>query len=119
MLPMEQIRIHINGIVQGVGFRPFVAKLARQLGVRGTVLNTTAGVRIAAWGSSTLLAEFVRRLRTDAPPAALILSLQAQPVPPEEQEPAPQDFQIIPSAADSSRSTLVSPDLATCPDCLA
>ena len=119
MLPMEQIRIHINGIVQGVGFRPFVAKLARQLGVRGTVLNTTAGVRIAAWGSSALLGEFARRLRTDAPPAALILSLQAQPVPPEEQEPAPQDFQIIPSAADSSRSTLVSPDLATCPDCLA
>ena len=117
MLAMEHAHIHINGIVQGVGFRPFVARLARELGVRGTVLNSTSGVDVQAWGSAQQLEELVRRIRSDAPPAALILSLLSTPVP--GGEPAPQGFQIVPSAADSSRSTLVSPDLATCPDCLA
>ncbi|MGN0039009.1 MAG: carbamoyltransferase HypF [Coriobacteriales bacterium] len=117
MLAMEHAHIHINGIVQGVGFRPFVTRLARELGVRGTVLNSTSGVDVQAWGSAEQLDELARRLVLDAPPAALILSLEREPGP--GAEPAPEGFQIVPSAADSSRSTLVSPDLATCPDCLA
>lgn len=113
----KAIDIHINGIVQGVGFRPFVARLARELGVSGWVCNSTHGVDIRAWGEEQVLDAFTLRLRADAPPAALIVSLVAGAV--AAAGAAPAGFEIVASRVDASRDTLVSPDLATCPDCLA
>ena len=114
----EAFDIHINGIVQGVGFRPFVARLARSLELRGWVRNSTHGVDIRAWGEGTALEQFAEHLRLDAPPAAMIVSLEATAID-AAGEAAPEDFKIVTSEADASRDTLVSPDLATCPDCLA
>ena len=113
----KAVDIHINGIVQGVGFRPFVARLARELGVCGSVCNSTHGVDIRAWGDDQLIGEFARRLRSDAPPAALIVSLELAEAGNASEMLA--GFEIVASKADASRDTLVSPDLATCPDCLA
>ena len=115
------IDIHINGIVQGVGFRPFVARLARELGICGWVLNSTHGVDICAQGADDVLDCFVRRLASDAPPAAVIVSLEVvgSGELPDDAADAPCGFEIRASVADASRNTLVSPDIATCPECLA
>ena len=107
--------IHINGIVQGVGFRPFVARLARQLGVCGTVCNSTNGVEIMAQAEPQVLELFADRLKSDAPAASRIIQLEVMQVEAE----AYEEFLIVPSKADDSRETLVSPDLATCPACRA
>ena len=120
---VKAVDIHINGIVQGVGFRPFVARLARSLGLRGWVRNSTHGVEVRAWGEEAVLEEFAERLRSDAPPAAMISSLEVEPAATTagkgELAEVPAGFEIATSEADNSRDTLVSPDLATCPDCLA
>jgi hydrogenase maturation protein HypF len=64
--------IHIRGVVQGVGFRPFVYNLATGLGLSGWVLNSSSGVEIEAVGLGYVLDEFVERLLSDAPPLARI-----------------------------------------------
>ena len=152
-MSMQAWDIHIDGIVQGVGFRPFVVRLARELGVTGWVLNNVQGVDVHTWGSEDILCEFARRIESDAPPAALVASVEVTQLDvggeadesaaaPETggagavvaargegvaadgediaaNEPGvPRGFSIRPSDADGSRSTLVSPDLATCPQCL-
>ena len=125
--------IHVDGIVQGVGFRPFVARLARARGLHGWVKNAPDGVDIhvevpAAPNSETssaadttgadakrALDAFAKALRTQAPAAARIVSLDVR-------EAAAQgtgSFEIKASAHDGASSTLVSPDLATCDECLA
>ncbi len=119
---VKAVDIYINGIVQGVGFRPFVARLARELGVCGWVRNSTHGVDIRAQAADDVLDAFALRLRADAPVAARIISLEvAEHVAAGDGAGcrAPAGFEILASEADSSRDTLVSPDLATCSDCLA
>src|SRR5512147_1926185 len=73
---LEGRRIALTGTVQGVGFRPFVYRLARETGVAGRVRNDASGVTIEAFGPATVLDAFQRRLRTDRPPAAVIASLE-------------------------------------------
>lgn len=106
--------ITISGIVQGVGFRPFVYRLALRLGVRGTVSNRGDRVEIHAGASPPVLSAFVTALSDEAPPLARIDAITR------ETEPSPQDegFRIIESGA-GTVSVGVVPDIATCPDCRA
>jgi hydrogenase maturation protein HypF len=104
------------GQVQGVGFRPFVYRLARELGLSGWVQNTPQGVVIEVEGAGRAVAAFGRRLPAELPPLARLLSLEVGPALP----PTGADgFRIIESAPGSGHSVLISPDTATCPDCLA
>ena len=107
--------IRVLGVVQGVGFRPFVYRLANELGIVGNVRNTSEDVSILAEGPTSKTEEFVRRLREDAPPLARIRSLSTA-------DTAPQGlsrFSILESSFDPSKGQLVSPDVATCDACLA
>lgn len=114
-LDLHHIRLTAQGIVQGVGFRPFVYRLATELGLVGGVKNALQGVVIDIEGSQTSVAKFLQRLQQELPPHAVIRSLVQQALPPQN----PSQFQIWPSAASGDASTIqVLPDLATCPDCL-
>ena len=70
--PRRRVRIHLRGIVQGVGFRPFVYNLARELGLGGYVLNSSAGLTAEAEGAGAAVDAFARRIVEDAPPLAWI-----------------------------------------------
>ena len=110
---MTRRQIRIRGVVQGVGFRPFVYNLARRLGLAGYVLNSSAGVVTEVEGSPAALDSFVARLRSEAPPLARIdemLVAQIDPL-------GERDFAIRQSQAQEGEFVLVSPDVATCPDC--
>ncbi len=107
-------RIHITGIVQGVGFRPFVYGLATQLGISGWVRNTSAGVDIVAEGLEDRLKSFVNRLAAETPPLAQIDELTVDPCPPDGFE----GFQIIHSEPIPGAFQPVSPDVSICADCL-
>ncbi len=107
----ESIRVH--GLVQGVGLRPTVYRLARQRGLRGTVCNDGGGVTIVVDGASAHIDDFVRALRTQAPPLARIDHIERAPC----ERVADDGFHIQPSIAAPVR-TSVSPDAATCPACL-
>lgn len=106
-------RIRVTGTVQGVGFRPFVWRLARDLGVRGQVLNDGLGVEIIAWCDDVGL--FVQRLRVEAPPLARISGIDVEAA---ETGPAPANFTIVESRTGQA-ATAIASDAATCPDCLA
>ena len=109
-------RIDVDGIVQGVGFRPFVYRLACELGIGGNVCNTPSGVTITAAGDKDSLASFVMRLERDAPPMALVERVRTGPV--SEAQEIPEAFKISPSVQDGAKSTLISPDTTVCEDCL-
>lgn len=104
--------IYLNGIVQGVGFRPFVFKLAEELEIRGWVNNTTKGVNIHAEGEN--LEAFFDRLVKQAPPLAKINISEWQEVKTE----GHLNFQIVESTTIGEPNVLISPDVATCQDCL-
>jgi hydrogenase maturation protein HypF len=111
---MPGVRIEIRGIVQGVGFRPFVYNLAQKCHLRGYVLNDTDGVEVEAEGSKPDLDRFLHGIRSSAPPQSRIVEMKVLKI-------APQgypDFTIRESKKKDTRTVLVSPDLATCPDCL-
>ncbi len=107
-------RIQINGIVQGVGFRPFVYGLAATHGIAGSVANTSAGVIIHAEGDPPALDAFYRDLTEKAPPLAHIIDIATEPAAFEGRT----DFAIVPSAPGADRATLISPDVSVCDDCL-
>ena len=105
----------VAGQVQGVGFRPFVYRLAAREGLSGTVGNTQDGVRIEVQGTPHAVEAFSRALRTECPPLARIVACTAEDIPPLPEE---QDFHIVPSQGGTGHSVLVSPDMGICPDCL-
>ncbi len=114
------VRISVRGVVQGVGFRPFVYSLASRCGVRGWVRNTSAGVEVLAQGTPAEGAAFAERLPAEAPPRSHIAGYEVRKVPPGTavDGPAANDgFVILESAADPCAYQLVSPDIATCGDC--
>jgi hydrogenase maturation protein HypF len=111
--PDEGRRIALTGTVQGVGFRPFVYRLAHATGVRGRVRNDAAGVTIEAFGGPAALDAFERRLRAEHPPAAVIETLERGPIPPEPVE----GFEIVESGPAAERRVALPPDLATCDAC--
>ena len=75
-------RLHVDGVVQGVGFRPFVFNLAESLNLDGWVSNTSDGVFVEIEGPGADLDAFADRLRSDAPPLARIVSVDSAPLPP-------------------------------------
>ena len=113
-MPDEGRRIEIRGTVQGVGFRPWVYRLAREEGIAGRVRNDALGVTIEAFAGGDALEGFVRRLRTEAPPAAVVGEVRMEPIPLERVV----GFEITPSAGGEGRGVSIPPDLATCPECL-
>ncbi len=115
MREQRGIAVQVRGLVQGVGFRPTVWRLARKLQLVGDVLNDCQGVTIRIWGNSENLEKFLLRLHSDSPPLARIDSLDTQPL----DEPAPGDgFRILPSREGEVHTGVV-PDAAICPDCRA
>lgn len=112
---MRHIEIEVRGVVQGVGFRPFVYRLATEHGVQGQVSNDTRGVNITARGDGDQLFLFLKALKDGAPPASVIEKVSVFTRDPFEAH----GFRIAPSAADGPGEVFVSPDIATCGDCLA
>ena len=112
-------RIVVEGVVQGVGFRPFVWRLATELGLTGRVRNAAGRVEVEAAGDSAALDRFARRLRSDAPPRARVdrVSVQALGLA-AAAEPLPSPFEIDESVAADAVERLFPPDIATCDDCL-
>lgn len=117
-------QIEVSGIVQGVGFRPYVYRLATGRHLKGTIHNTPAGVTIEIQGPAETGQDFVEHLPTEAPPLARITSLAVHDLPchPAQvdslQIDSDQDFRIVHSHEGEEIRTLISPDVAVCPDCL-
>jgi hydrogenase maturation protein HypF len=111
----QGLRIEARGIVQGVGFRPFVYAQAKRCGLTGWVRNTSGGVEMQVSGTQTGLQSFLNALTHNLPPLARIDSLASQPCPPD----GSQGFEIIQSQPRPDEFIPVSPDVATCPDCQA
>ena len=110
----NRLKIAVTGIVQGVGFRPFIYQLAKRNELVGYVSNTSDGVIIEAEGEETKLKDFLNGIEREAPPLALITDVTSEPVP----LVAGADFAILKSSADAERKALISPDVCTCADCL-
>jgi len=108
------LRLTINGIVQGVGFRPFVYQLAHQHRLRGEVANTSSGVMVHVEGSKKDIEAFTRDLHEKSPPLAHITEISRSYEPLQGYE----NFTIQASQRRSSRWALISPDMAICDDCL-
>lgn len=119
---LTALKIHVTGIVQGVGFRPFVYRQAKLHLINGWVLNSADGVHIHAEGEENLVDEFCLALSNEAPAASRVEEIEMKEVPLEGFD----SFEIRHSkdektskAGSLAGQTLISPDLATCPDCLA
>ncbi len=110
----QRLALIVRGAVQGVGFRPFVYRLATELNLAGWVNNTAAGVFIEVEGNRDKLETFLTRLSLEKPPRSLIENIETQWLNPV----GYQNFSIRPSSG-GEKNTIVLPDLATCPDCLA
>lgn len=109
---MDTVKIHITGIVQGVGFRPFVYNLANRFGLKGYCLNDSEGVVIEVQGDT--IPGFIDELKASAPPLSKIESLTV-----ERATAAPfENFSIKESKAIEGKSVLISPDIGICKDCL-
>jgi hydrogenase maturation protein HypF len=112
---MKALSLHITGIVQGVGFRPFVYNLALEQGLTGWVLNASDGVHTVVEGDPATVDAFPQAVRDRAPAMAVIETITAEEVEPE----GFRGFEIRESRAEEGAMTLVSPDIATCPECAA
>lgn len=110
----RRVELRVRGLVQGVGFRPFVYRLANKLGLAGSVCNNAQGVLIELEGAPSALLRFEELLRSDLPPLARIDSLEKYSSPPANET----SFRIIESESEGSASVLVLPDVATCSACL-
>lgn len=109
----EGYRLTVRGIVQGVGFRPFVYQLACRWGLRGTVMNSPRGVIIEVEGDKSRLDEFYQALQETPPRLSVISSLEKEEISPQ----GFQGFEILASRGGGAREALVPPDVACCLDC--
>ena len=112
---LTRFRIKVRGIVQGVGFRPFVHRLVKQHGLAGWVRNSSEGAELELEGEEPELRGFLRELRDEAPPLAVIESVECRELP---GAGGHESFRIIGSDRGDHMRTLVSPDTGICPDCL-
>src|SRR3982751_6277603 len=106
-------RFQVSGVVQGVGFRPFVYVTAARLGLAGSVVNTPRGVSVEVEGEAEPVALFGRALLTDAPALAVVASVEERALPPR----GGTGFSIGHSETGGTTRTLASPDVALCRDC--
>lgn len=113
MASLKGSHIEVTGIVQGVGFRPFIFSLAKHFDLSGWVLNNSRGVAIEVFGDAQCVDEFVRDISKKRPPHSRIDTLSAHDLPYEKLD----DFQIKPSESIEGQYQPVSPDLAICSDC--
>ncbi|MFD9320833.1 carbamoyltransferase HypF [Streptomyces sp. NPDC060053] len=113
-LPLRR-RVTVRGVVQGVGFRPYLYGLATELALAGHVTNTAEGVVVEVEGAASAVARFCDRIAVQAPPLARVESVHHREVPPV----GGTTFTILASRSGGPARTLVSPDSATCADCLA
>ncbi|HXQ64679.1 MAG TPA: carbamoyltransferase HypF [Steroidobacteraceae bacterium] len=113
--PLLRRRIRVRGVVQGVGFRPFVFRVATELGLAGSVCNDGSGVAIDAQGESTSLHELTARLEGAPPPLARIDAIEIEDCAP---EPGRAGFAVTETRG-SRATTAIGHDTATCPKCLA
>jgi hydrogenase maturation protein HypF len=109
-----RLRVEVRGAVQGVGFRPFVYRLASELGLAGWVNNSSQGAVIEVEGKVDSLAEFLRRLRADKPLPCVLHDLTPVFLP----TLGYTDFAVRDSSAGGAKTAVILPDLATCADCL-
>ncbi|HXE45882.1 MAG TPA: carbamoyltransferase HypF [Conexibacter sp.] len=114
--PRRRVRARVEGVVQGVGFRPHVYRLARELGVSGLVWNDARGVVVEAEADAVALAAFLTRIAAQAPPLAHVERVVAEDLPPTG---AATGFAIVASPRGGRPDALVAPDAATCDACLA
>lgn len=116
---MRHAHIHVTGIVQGVGMRPFVYREAMAHGICGWVLNAGDGVHIEAHAQSESLDEFIAALSEHAPAASRVEHVEVVDLAPGDWDAAnEQGFRIVASRDQTAHTTLISPDIATCDDCL-
>ena len=114
VLEVVRVRLTVRGVVQGVGFRPSVFRLARSLGLVGHVLNAGEGVRIEAEGPAAVIETFVEAIPADAPANARIDAIHREPLQPAWES----GFWVLESEPVALAGLRVPPDLATCPDCV-
>lgn len=116
---MRHVHIHVTGIVQGVGMRPFVYREAMAHGICGWVLNAGDGVHVEAHASAEALEDFVAALSEHAPAAARVEHIEVAELAAGAWDAADeQGFRIVASQDQTAHTTLISPDIATCDDCL-
>jgi len=110
---MTRLELRLKGAVQGVGFRPFIYRLARDLDLQGHVSNGTGGVIIVAEGGKERIDRFLARIDAEAPPLSRITGKEARFLPPRGET----GFVIRPSLQEGAPSVMLVPDITTCPDC--
>ncbi len=111
---LERRRLLVQGAVQGVGFRPFVYRLATNFGIRGWVSNSAQGVLIEAEAPSSQLDLFLAQIEAQKPPHSIIQRIAVESIP----ATGEVAFEIRESSANGNRTTIILPDLGTCPECL-
>ena len=110
----RRVRVRVRGIVQGVGFRPFIFQLAHRHKLVGWVRNQSNGVEIEVGGLPAEIEAFVRKISAEAPPLARVVQVEVAELPFVSED----GFRIVVSHAEQSRSTLIAPDVCACSDCL-
>lgn len=110
----ERVRVVVQGIVQGVGFRPFIYGLAQRYRLNGYVRNDAAGVTIEVEGESVEVAAFIRAVRDEPPPLALVEHVVSEPIPLKHDS----AFVIADTQEGANKQAFVSPDVCLCEDCL-
>ena len=112
-------RFTVTGVIQGVGFRPFVHRIASELGLAGFVGNDSGAVFLEVQGERARVDEFGRRLREEAPPLARITTVTVTDLALETEATAVgREFRIVPSRAIPGETTPIPPDIAVCDDCV-
>ena len=109
-----RVQMKIEGTVQGVGFRPFVFRLARELDLTGWIVNGADGVMIEVEGAAEAIGRLLEQLRTSCPPGAKVERMSVRSVP----AVGDSEFTIQPSCEEGAKQLAISPDLATCADCV-
>jgi hydrogenase maturation protein HypF len=113
IMPIRR-QVEVSGIVQGVGFRPYIYRLATERQLVGTIRNTSAGVVIEIEGPPGTVDDFISRLPQEAPPLSRITEIKTRDLPLN----GDHEFRIVSSHGEEPVRTLISPDVATCDDCL-